>query len=98
MLSYLTRYLVFPTCVGMNRRPDNIHSSVTRVPHMRGDELRVNSKKYRLSGVFPTCVGMNRNKRPATTFTGSVPHMRGDEPRKPIPARRFYACSPHAWG
>ena len=29
---------MYPTCVGMNRRIDQMSSNETNVPHMRGDE------------------------------------------------------------
>ncbi len=36
---------VFPTCVGMNRFKNKIGSSITSVPHMRGDEPQKQMQK-----------------------------------------------------
>ncbi len=59
-LSAAAREDVFPTRVGVNRRPARVRSLVDRIPHACGGEPldTLKSAVYRV--VFPTRVGVNR--------------------------------------
>ena len=59
-MSAVSRGLVFPTPVGMNRQTLRYTERMTRVPHARGDEPQVVGRDLVLCRVFPTPVGMNR--------------------------------------
>src|SRR6266852_2304285 len=70
----------FPTGVGMNRKTLASRSTLSSVPHGRGDEPKPVAICVQPFFAFPTGVGMNRFRVLSQPPRNSVPHGRGDEP------------------
>ena len=89
---------VFPTRVGVDRRPGPGTLTQQRFPHTRGGGPMVVVDGYKALVVFPTRVGVDRTRERRLVNWQSFPHTRGGGPVINEIDHEHFTFSPHAWG
>ena len=89
---------IFPTGVGVNRKPVIGKFASVNIPHRRGGEPSSRGSPDCGGYIFPTGVGVNRESRVALSGQFNIPHRRGGEPDRRELLKHLNEYSPQAWG
>ena len=89
---------VCPTCVGMNRDGKPDHKRGERMPHMRGDEPRLYSRKTRFRAYAPHAWGWTGQSIFYETLHRVCPTCVGMNRIRRNGTTGTRAYAPHAWG
>ena len=87
-----------PTCVGKTKSGRILLKWLQKHPHVRGEDLLIDTGTSTIGGNTPTCVGKTGTTAIAARFRWKHPHVRGEDEVCIIQLDAALETPPRAWG